>query len=474
MRSVFSIATGIAIAAAPFVIALSGCPEAPPPVGPVWSPGVVYPSEPDTFRGHLDLRGLVHSHSVFSHDACDDAPVDEATGVRDPVCFEDFRRGLCEAKHDFVFLTDHADSFQNTEFPDALLFRPERGDVLITHPDRSDPTANDSACEDGHRAIIMAGSESGLMPVGIEGHPLPLAERDALYGARTPKAAETLHGAGAVVLLAHPEDFTVDELVDLPIDGFEMYNLHRNTLLSATTALDFILRVGDGEIVPHPDLLIASLWSEDPEYLERWGRVMARGKRVVTTMGTDCHRNTFKTILEDGERADSYRRMMIAFSNHVRVRPNSDGTVDDRAIKEGLAAGRNWGAFEMLGHPVGYDAFATQTNGDVVEMGGTASTGATLTVKRPHVKDLDPAREPPALTLRVLRAIDESDGFVEVARADASAGDIDVALDEPGVYRAEVRMVPLHLREDFRSDALFILREDADFVWIYGGTFTVQ
>jgi hypothetical protein len=454
---------------------MSACPEAPPPpVGPVWSPGVVYPSEADTFRGHVDLRGLVHSHSVYSHDACDDAPViNEDTGERDPVCFEDFRRGLCESKHDFVFLTDHADAFASTEFPDALLYRPERGDVLVTHDDRAVPTANDSACEDGHRALIMAGSESGLMPVGIEGHPLPVEERGALYGERTTDAAATLRNAGAVVLLAHPEDFTVDELVALPVDGFEMYNLHRNTLLNATTALDFILRVGDGEIVPHPDLLIASLWSEDPDYLERWGRVLARGKRIVTTMGTDCHRNTFKTLLEDGERADSYRRMMIAFSNHVRVVPNADGTVDDRALKAALAAGKNWGSFDMLGYPAGYDAFATNAvNGDVVEMGGTASVGATLHVKMPRVKDLDPAREAPALTVRVLRAIDEADGFVEVARS--VDGDVDATLDQAGVYRAEVRMVPLHLREDFRSDASFILRDGADFVWIYGGTFTVQ
>jgi hypothetical protein len=464
------------LAAAAFALVMSACPDAPPPApaGPVWSPGVMYPSEPTTFRGHLDLRGLVHAHSFFSHDACDDAPViNEETGERDPVCFEDFRRGLCQSKHDFVFLTDHRDSFDSTEFPDALLFRPERGDVLISHADRDVPSANDSACEDGHRALIMAGSEAGMMPVGIEGHPVARELRGDLYGARTPEAAATLHDAGAVILLAHPEDFTVEELIELPVDGFEMYNLHRNTLVSAGVALDFILRVGDGEIVPHPDLLIASLWSEDPDYLERWGRVMARGKRIVTTMGTDCHRNTFQTILEDGERADSYRRMMIAFSNHLRVLPNADGSVDDRALKAALAAGRNWGAFEMLGHPVGYDAFVTEANGDVIEMGGTASTGATLTVRRPTLKDLDPAREPPAITVRVLRAVDEREGFVEVARA--ADGDVTVALDEAGVYRAEVRMVPHHLREDFRSDANFVLREDGpDFVWLYGGTFTIQ
>lgn len=456
-----------------FLAALAcSCTEpAPPPPASVWSPGVMYPSEPTTFRGHLDVRGLIHAHSVFSHDACDGEPIDDA-GVRDPVCFEDFRRGLCQSKHDFVFLTDHRDSFNDIEFPEALLFREELGDSLIKHDGL--PTANLAACDDGRTTLIMAGSEAGMMPVGLEKHAAPHDERNALYGERTAEAAAALHEAGAVILLAHPEDFTADELFAMPLDGFEMYNLHANTVLGATVALDFLLRVSEDEPIPHPDLLIASMWSEDARYLERWGRVLARGKHVVSTMGTDCHRNTFRTILPDGERVDSYRRMMIAFSNHLRVRTNADGVVDDRSLKEALAAGRNWGAFEMLGHPVGYDAFANSdgASAQTFEMGDVVPVGATLTVKRPSIKGLDAARESPVLTVRVLRAVDEATGFVEVARA--SEGDLDVPLTQAGAYRAEVRMIPHHLREDFNDDANAILQEGRDFVWIYGGTFTVQ
>ena len=95
-----------------------------------------------------------------------------------------------------------------------------------------------------------------------------------------------------------------------------------------------------------------------------------------------------------------------------------------------------------------------------------------FTVKRPSIKGLDAARESPVLTVRVLRAVDEATGFVEVARA--SEGDLDVPLTQAGAYRAEVRMIPHHLREDFNDDANAILQEGRDFVWIYGGTFTVQ
>jgi hypothetical protein len=79
----------------------------------------------ETVRGLVDLRGLVHAHSAYSHDACDGEPVD-ADGVRSAECFADFRRGVCQAQHDFVFLTDHGDSFDATEYPDTLLFSPDQ------------------------------------------------------------------------------------------------------------------------------------------------------------------------------------------------------------------------------------------------------------------------------------------------------------------------------------------------------------
>lgn len=457
-------------------VVVAGCPAEKTPTpqtpGPVWAPGVLYPAEGPVARGFVDVRGLVHAHSYYSHDACDDAPVDE-NGVRDPVCFDDFRRGLCQSQHDFVFLTDHNDSFDDTEYPDTLLFKPELGDELV---DRSGGggSANRITCDDGHTALIMAGSENGLMPVGLEHH-----GDKSLYGELTQANADNLHDAGAVVLLAHPEDYEVQQLIDMPLDGFEMYNLHRNTVLGAGFALDLLLRAGDGDPgVPHPDLLVLALWSEDPDYLTRWGQVLATGKRVVSTMGTDCHRNTFRTILEDGERADSYRRMMIAFSNHLRIQPGDDGVVDDGDLKDALRRGRVWGAFEMLGYPVGFDVSADK-DGVVYELGDDVPVGATLHAKMPAVRDLDPSKEAPRLTLRVLRADADADndaGFVEVAAGD---GDVDVVADVAGAYRVEVRMLPLHLRQDLRDEDIRILDEgpanpQGDYVWIYANPFYVK
>jgi hypothetical protein len=451
------------------VFSIGSCDtQSPPPtLTPSWAPGTVFPAEGENGRGLKDVRGLIHAHSHFSHDACDGEPVDE-DGVRDPVCLEDFRRGLCQSQHDFVFLTDHGDSFNDTEYPDTLLFSPDRGDVL-----ENDATANRITCDDGHSVVVMAGSENAMMPVGLERH---LDDR-SLYSARTPEAAAALHDAGAVILLAHPEEFTTQELIDMPVDGFEMYNLHANTVLGAGFALDLLVRANDGDTgLPHPDLLVLAIWSEDPAYLRRWGNVLASGKKIIGTLGTDCHRNTFRTILSDGERADSYRRMMISFSNHLMADAGADGIVDSADIKDALRKGRLYGAFENMGYPVGFDVVA-EKDGQTYELGDEVPVGATIRATMPTVRDLNPARQAPKLRLRLLRATDDADadGFVEVKGSD---GDLSATADVAGAYRVEVRMLPLHLRQDLGVDDLRILDEvesvSGDYVWIYANPFYVR
>ncbi|MBM4281912.1 MAG: hypothetical protein FJ137_14530 [Deltaproteobacteria bacterium] len=432
------------------------------------------PAEGPVARGFADVRGLVHAHSVYSHDACDNAPVLE-DGSYDPVCFDDFRRGMCQSGHDFVFLTDHGNRFQNHEFPDVLLFRADRGDVLIERGGA--PVANRITCEDGRTVLVTAGSENGLMPVGLERHVADdLAARDAVYGPLTAEAADALRAAGAVILLAHPEDYTVEQLRELPLDGFEMFNLHANTELNAGFALDLLVRANDDDQgLPHPDLLVLALQSEDPRYLERWGRVLAGGRRVVSTMGTDCHRNTFRTILADGERADSYRRMMIAFSNHLRVTTGDDDVIDDADLKEALRRGRLWGAFEVMGYPQGFDASATK-DGATFELGDDVPVGAAIRVVAPRVRNLDPKAEPPRLVTRVLRAVDDAAGFVEVAATEGAT--LEVVADVAGAYRVEVRMMPWHLRDALVDEARRILDEaelaGVDYPWVYANPFYVR
>lgn len=426
-----------------FVFACSTGPKSEPPPAK-WSPGLVYRTERGpTARGFLDRKGLVHAHSIYSHDACDGQPKNDA-GVYDQACLADFRRDVCAAKHDFVFLTDHGDSFIENEFPDTLLFRPAEGDALVTHGDG--PTANRLACPNADPVLVMAGTETGTMPVGLERHAAPRSQRGNVYGGAAPSNIEAARDAGAVALVAHTEDWSPEQLGSLPLEGFEMYNLHANTLRNAGIAAELVLGkvdMGDFDGLPHPDAFFTAFTLDDPRYFATWGTVLARGHRRVTTMGTDCHRNTFRQKLQDGERIDSYRRMMVMFSNHLLVKPAADGSFDDRSLKEALRARRLYGVFDFLGQPQGFDFFAAE--GPVTkELGDTASLarGAVLEVRTPSVRDLDAEVQAPVITTRLYKA--KEGGWDEVASTSEPV--LRFSPTTPGAYRAEVRIVPNHLR----------------------------
>ncbi len=420
----------------PLLLVFSSCPkneEVPTPPPTPWRPGVMLP-QPHTVnaRGYVELRGLVHVHSVYSHDACDGAPHD-GNGVYDAQCLADFRRGACQTGDDFFFLTDHGDSFRDNEFPQVLLYDATLGDTLVTHG--AGPTANRLTCPGQASPLIMAGTETASMPVGLEAH----AANRGDYSSRDDAALDGFRAMQGVTLVPHAEDWTVEQLINLHLDGFEMFNLHRSALRNGGIAAELILNYVEAkrfDELPHPDLFLAAFDLDDAEYLTKWGTVLSRGHKRVTTMGSDCHRNTFPQLMGDGERVDSYRRMMSAFSNHLLVKPKADGTWDDRDLKDALRGGRNFGVFEFLGYAEGFDFHA----GDV-ELGGTAAVGATLTATMPSVRQLDPNVTAPSLVMTLFRA--REGGWDEVASV--TEGTLTHVATQAGAYRVEVRMVPRHL-----------------------------
>lgn len=438
-----------------------GGPDAAAPL--VWEPGVVEPTiGAGGPRGWLDLRGLIHAHSVYSHDACDNEPRDPATDAVNLPCLDDLRDAICRVGHDFLMLTDHNDSFGRSEFPDTLLYLPDRGDSLIQRGGQ--PVANRAGCPGSGRApLLMAGTESGTMPVGLEGHvPGTLQERQAVYDDVSAAAIQKFKAQGAVAMVHHTEDWTVDQLTTLPLDGFEMYNLHANLMEpdAQSDAIGLLLKLSDPEAFPQSDLVLLAFFHESPVYLTTWGAVLASGARRVTTLATDCHRNAFPQLLPDGERVDGYRRLMQWFSNHLLVHPDSQGQWDDVALKDALRAGRLYGAFEVMGYPVGFD-YRAEAGGVVHEMGEDASlaNGPTLHVDVPHLQDLSAAVEAPKLVARILRA--ETTGWSLAAEGE---GDLAWTPTAPGAYRAEVRITPRHLRGYLASCSGLA---DKDFPWVY-------
>jgi hypothetical protein len=431
-----------------------------------WEPGTVYPSaDGPNERGYLDRRGYIHSHSPYSHDACDDNPMPD--GKPDPNCMVSLREAICLVAADFLMLTDHREFFSDYEFPDVLLYNPDFGDELIERG--GGPVANRAGCGPmDHETMVLGGCEAATMPVGLEGHVADTPSgRSDIYGDATPEAITAYKDIGGVVLVAHTEDWTDQQLIDLPLDGFEMYNLHANLLGNFAAALSLVEKVkNDDPGLPHPDLIVFPIFWEDSVYLDRWAAVLEAGARRITTMGTDSHENTFPDQLADGERVDSFRRMMSWFSNHILVEPRGDGSWTDAELKQALRQGRLYGVFEYMGYAEGFD-FHAAAGGEIVEMGGevSISDGVELNVAIPSVQNLDPEVDAPEMTAHLYRA--EGGEWVEVAM---DTQDLSLEINDAGVYRAEIRIVPSHL-VGYLGDYADGATEDR--VWIYSNAIFV-
>ncbi len=382
-------------------------------------------------------------------------------------CYQDFRAGLCTSQHDFVMLTDHPAQFTDHEFPDTLLYRSDAGDSLVAHG--AGPTASWLACPHGPPALVLAGTEStSMMPVGLEDQ---VPDRDAVYNSWDGGDVLTVENNGAVGLVAHTEGWTADQLSSLPLDGFEMYNLHANTIKNLPLVADWVLAIDQKQFdgLPDPNTFLSAYNLEDPAYLTTWGTVLFRGYKRVTTMATDCHRNTLPQIAQDGDRIDSYRRMMEAFSNHLLITPNASGSYDDRDLKAALRAERLYGAFDFMGYPIGFDFYGQEAGaaGAIHEMGEEVAVGATLHIAQPKIQNLDPGAMTPTISTHLYVAIDG--GWNEVASN--SGPSLTFTTVSPGAYRAEIRMTPVHLRA-FMGKRLDLIH--ADRPWVYSNAIYVK
>ena len=413
-------------------------------------------------RGFRVARSIVHLHSPLSHDACDGAGW-ESGGLAAPACLEHLRSALCALHVDAAMLTDHAPHLNTIPLEVGLWM--DVGDEEVRNL-TGELVASRMVCPDGHRVLVTAGSENALMPLGLERHVLDTADPAALevaYDASDPAAVTAFRDAGALVWIAHTEGQTLEALRAVAPDGLEIYNLHANVdprIREADLGLDpggFIadlLSFASSRSTLPPDLAVMTFLDENRPSLDRWDTLLAEGARPSGTGGCDAHENALPMILSDGERADSYRRMMLWISNHLLVR-----SVDPEAVDEALSRGRLYVTFEVFGTPMGFD-FRAEAAGAVHEMGDDAPLGATLRIVRPSLPEGFPADPAPAIRMRLLRA--EAGGAVEVAASDGP--ELIFEALEPGAYRAEVRMIPEHMRPYLGRRADTWIREH---VWVY-------
>lgn len=437
--------------------------------GPPWPHVLPDTTSLGTLRGRRLARAIIHAHSPLSHDACDGMGWVDGS-LHDATCLAHMRAAACDLNVDLLNLTDHASFIYQARFDE--MFWPEAGDEIV-HDAAGNHVASTWACPSGHRVLVTVGTENALMPIGLAHHvietPDPTA-LDAAYSADGPAAVATFRAAGALVFVPHTESRSLDYLRTLGADGLEIYNIHANVDphirpdwlgLGAADYLPDLLRFIDRRAGLEPDLSFLAFFSENTNDLGKYDALSAEGLHVTAIAGTDCHENTFPDPMPDGERGDSYRRMMRWFGNYLLV--------DDlgyAATHEALASGRSYVGFDVFGTPVGFD-FRAELGTSVTEMGGTTAPGAMLRVVAPHLDSSVPVATAPRVRLRLLRAT--ASGSEEVAASDS--GTLDVVEWTPGAYRAEVRIVPEHVRPYLGAVADRLVHE---YVWIYSNAIQVR
>jgi hypothetical protein len=376
------------------------------------------------------VRTITHLHSPFSHDACDGEGLLE--GAVNQPCLDDFRAGLCNAGIDVAFVTDHPDYAGDQDYADLHHARP--GDD--TRADR-----NGILCDDGHTVYTFPGFEDELMPIGLEQHvPGDVAARKELLNRSDGDALQAMVDAGAHVFMAHTEGkelASLEVLQDAGLTGIEIFNLHAMfapDIRQEDLGLDGLGWFSDiapftsPDATAEPDLFVLGVLQLQPPSLAAFDALLARGP-VTGIIGTDAHQNVLNVDLADGQRADSYQRMLRWMSNHVQVEAGEE-------VKDALAAGRSTVVFEILGTPAGFGFSAPDA-----PMGGS-STARTLTIDCPQLHPESPkGLDAPEITARLMR-----DGVA------VHTGCGEVPIDGPGVYRVEVDIVPNHLRPFLGDD----------------------
>ncbi|MFZ9595572.1 MAG: hypothetical protein ACO3A2_05785 [Bdellovibrionia bacterium] len=417
-------------------------------------------------RGKRIVRSIAHFHSPYSWDACDR---DGLSGGRlNPSCLAHLRAALCMNRVDLLFLTDHPNAMHAYEMRELLLTSDQ--DHLVNQ--NGSPVVNQmSGCAGGFTPEILVGFESQLMALGMTAHLDPdpqvrktLYDQDSL-SLRTRLANE----AHAVVMIPHIESRSVEAMEALAPDGVEIYNFHANVdpkiRVSSLQAPPFqnipgflsFLVDPYGEL--NPDFSFLNFIEVFPVYLKKWDTLLSHGLRVAGFGGSDSHENVFPQVAQDGERLDSHRRIMRFMSNHLWV-----STKEADAIKQAMKAGQGWSVFEGLGSPLGMDFYATLADSSWVgagESGSLAGGVARIRVKCPQLHPQSPRSGQSPRVRIVLKQIQPSGESVVVAQAQDQ--DLDWEASSAGVFRAELFIVPRHLKGFLGPFSGF---SDQEFAWI--------
>lgn len=394
-------------------------------------------------RGWGFSRNVVHIHSAYSHDACDNWITDHP-GEVSPTCLQQFRTALCESGLDVAFVTDHPAHMKDYPFAELLQIKPELGDTPVGpagKPYASLVHCPASAALPAHDLVRTEGFEgTHNLAIGNHGH---FANADLEGVSFSMSTATTVVQAGVAEIHANQglscnahseeDDITAQRIVDGGLDCMEIYNTHANFLtivgMSAKGAKMNLGRVflldrlvGPASQSPDPDLAVMIMLDIQPEAaFTKWQAVNAQ-RAVTAVIGNDVHQNVKldafcgpggqleslcdalvdkypnlvkqlkaggPVILADGKRIDDYGRLLRWISNRTLVPKGTPAAELAQATQTAIKAGRTFVSYDVLGDPKGFDCAAKdQASGKWVDMGGQVSMGSTLWLRVPDVQPM--------------------------------------------------------------------------------------
>ena len=416
--------------------------------------------------GFQVARTIIHLHTVYSHDACDGQPFLQNDEPNEP-CLDSFRQAICTDHIDAAMLTEHYDRMATIDdFRKLFLHRP--GDQFVI--EEGIEHANAVQCADGTRSLIMPGMEGDddlFSPIGLTDHPIdgPPEVVEAAYKDGSAEGLARLRGKHGLITALHIESAPPGHIMGLDLDAVEIGNLHvlmhpeyRETIGLEPDSPVITISEWLAPIAPLPpaDLVFLEFHERLGVYNNWWDQLLS--DRMVTGFaGNDAHQNALPLPMQDGERADSYRRMMKWYGNHALVTEKSP-----TQIKDAIANGRLYMVFEVLGSPVGFD-FRAERGGTTYVMGDTVDGPARLRCSAPAalIGDVSVPTKP---TIRLYR-IDE----IGTELVTETTGDLDIEVAKPGRYRIELFVTPTYL-ETYLSGFDHLLR---DYPWIYSNPIMV-
>lgn len=258
----------------------------------------------------FDWKGVVHCHSLLSHDC-------EGT-------IEEIRAACKATELDFLVMTDHQ---------------------------------TDASIRDGVRGMI----DDTLFVVGAEvrspqGTLLAFPLQKPLRHWQHPGLlAREVHAQGGLAFVCHAELWKIGW--DVPgLDGAEIVNLH-----AGATTVGYLGTLGAMVFLPLRWLFERICWRDDRVFTA-WDRHLQRQHPFTPIGGNDAHANV-RVFGPLGGTIGTYREVFLTLSTHV-LAPR----LDEASLVDAFRQGRTYVSFDLFGEGAGFDFRAVL--GDTVHVGG--------------------------------------------------------------------------------------------------------